>query len=446
MLAAAAALPVQILAFTTNTLRLQEGVVPTTNGIPVAGASAYSGTVDTHIMLDFPTNSYGDQPILRFHKHNYSSNTIHAFIRFENFQNYLPEKAAVVGARLYLTSAGDGDTASEGNEFGFVNSPWDESLTWNTRGSTVSGRTPIGSWLRPGGSEWTSGTVSYVCLTAMVQAWRSNQKPNYGITLCAKEGFMSTYREHRCHSSESPEIEKRPYLEIDYVVPELFCESNKYYLRSVIITNGPAVLEDTFIRSNNVNYAAADKVSWLGTWNYTPDPPERILLRIDMNNPALSELARTGQRIAGKPILVSAQLQLNAELNDRCSYVNLWKCNQPWIAAQATGGYGLGTRDGTNSWAAPWSFQISNVDGPVVSQAWFPSPMYAGTLHFDITGPIQQYADGSNNFGFVIGETGYDGTYGLRVVLSEYAAEFMRPTLVLETKIPQMRGTVVLVK
>lgn len=437
--------PASSLAFTTNRLVLQQGVIPTTNGVDV-GAIAYTGTVDTCVMIDFPTTSYGTDPILHFHKHNVSSNTIHAFIRFDNFQTFLPANATVVGAKLYLTSAGDGDAFGNVNEFGIVNSAWADTMTWNTRNPAYSGKTPIGSW-DYGGLNWPSNTVSSLDLTAAVQAWHDGRLSNNGIILNAKEGFNAQYREHTAHSSENSDVAKRPRLEIDYVLSEIFVVGGKTYKRSVIVTNGPSVLEDTFIRSNAVNYAAATKVAWLGTWNYAPEPPERILLRLLMTDPALAQLTRTGEKAPNRPTLVEAQLQFNAEYYDRTPYVDLWKCSQDWVVGQVTGGLGLGTRDGTNPWTAAWTRTISNVDGAMASRATITQPMGAGTLlHFDVTTLLQQYVDGSNNYGFVIGEDGGAWAYGLSVVMSEYPASFMRPTLVMETKTLLMRGTIILLK
>ena len=72
-----------------------------------------------------------------------------------------------------------------------------------------------------------------------------------------------------------------------------------------------------------------------------------------------------------------------------------------------------------------------------------PDSLFRGfTYGLDITSTLQGYIDGTNNYGFILGQTGY-AAYNNGLALTEYSVPFMRPTLILQYWNIRMVGTLV---
>jgi hypothetical protein len=389
------------------------------------------------VYQETPDTSYADAPILKFHRHENTPNdeTQHTYIRFERLGDFLPDQATVTGARLYLKSAGDGPN-NYGNMVCIMTAAWSTGMTWNTR---VTTRLDYGL---AQSQAWPSNEWRWIDVTSAVRAWHMGTLANHGILLYAREGYNQMYRERNVFSSECAVVADRPRLEVDYVTGGFFFEGGSRYELSVVVTNGAGVIEDTYIRSNAVNYAASDTAD-VRTYN-APDKPERILLRVRSDSPALASLAATGQQEAGRPILVEARLELNCSYSDRNGYVDIWKLDRNWDVSGVTGF----TADGTTPWPESMSMRtVANVDGPRLDRAYTGdgTVFEGGTASLAITDALQAFVDGADNVGFIVG---HSGTYAYQkdIRLTEYGWAFMRPTLVMVLKTWRPGGLKLLIK
>jgi len=432
-----------VAAFTnTVTLRLRQGEVPTTNGAPVAGASAYTGCVDTYIHREYPDTAFSNAPVCLYGGADWKgfpSNAARAYIRFERFENYLPAKARVLSARLYLTSAGDWVEGGSGSDIYYMTVSWTEAVTWNTR--PARGQL-IGSVLRQPWAPKPDGSNSVLDLSSLVQAWHLGGLANLGISLdCNEDGELHSGRSF--YSSDAAALSNRPYLEIVYALTDTAGVFHPAWpgregRQDVIITNGPTVWSDTYLSADHANYVSAS-VADLRTYN-SANTPRRALLRIE--TAALSDwLARSSDPLRpGVARLVSASLQISTRtMSDR--WFQLWSCAETWAPSAVTDL----TRDGANSWAQAWTnTAISNVSDDLGRRDF--DVAYHGTaMAWDITGKLQDWIDGLPNTGLVLGHASA-AAYLNEVLLTEFGVQHMRPTLVIQTWTPLYRGTVVTVR
>ena len=172
-------------------------------------------------------------------------------------------------------------TGSRGRRIEIPNTTWDTNLTWNTvLGGTVHGGEALVAW--------PSNTWQGIDLTCLVRTWHTGTRTNCGIMLRSPED-NAVYSERWLYSSDAPTASNRPRLVIDYVPEEIVDATNAAFARSVIVTNGPAVFEDTYIASNDLNYASAPSVDFLQTWNTGTrwERRQRGLIRVLTDNPLL---------------------------------------------------------------------------------------------------------------------------------------------------------------
>ena len=414
------------------TLVLRQGDVPTTNGVNVVGASAYAGAVDTYVWREAPNTTCEGAEVLHWGGAQwvgFPSNASRTFMRFDNFTNCLPASARVVNARLYLVSAGDGLGGSGGDVY-YRTASWTTGITWNTAGTCAQNAARIGSVTMNAWAPWPSNAVHYLDLTALAQAWQAGFVTNFGLLIdCNEDG--EAHSERIVFSSDCSVVSNRPRLVMDCVVQNTVrvpSWGRTMANQAIVVTNGAGIIEDTYLAPDHSNYAAAASVD-LRTYNNV-NTPRRALLRIRAADPAVVRLAKSTDAVTpGVPRLKHARLQANVDALQE--YLGLWQCSQNWVATNATDL----SSDGGNSWAQAWTNTgISNVSADLGSSSG-DNPLLAGTVGWDITSTVQSYVDGSNNFGFVIGQAS-GGAYYNDLALTEYGTPFMRPTLVLETWTP----------
>lgn len=426
-------------------LVLQQGVIPTTNGVNVVGAPAYTGAVDTYVWKETPDTAYGAASVVLFggHKTTGSTNATRGYMKFD-FAAYLPlpANAKVVDAVLYVVGAGLWSSGSS-SRFGYSTGTWDTNLTWN---GTKPGQQDLGYVYESGWGVWPSNLVQFVKIGSVVQGWHSGILPNYGIQLYGREDG-GNYQGYRVFSSDAAEITNRPKLVIDYVltgndVPAPRGWGGTTARNRMIVTNGPTVIEDTYISqaSKTNNYSAADSIS-LRTRNGV-NACRFALLKTKLNDPGMPLFAKsTDPFMAGEPRLMNARLQISTTFI--VEYIGLWSLTQSWDVATVT----WDTRDGANPWAQVWTNDVVPMrnSGTSFGNTSFNLYMEGACWSYDITTTIQAYIDGTlTNNGFVLGQTGAD--YDNILALTEFAAPHMRPTLLLQVWYPLQSGTVILLK
>jgi len=425
-------LPAQ--AWNTHQLVLQQGQVPTIDGVPLA-LPAYSGTVDTYIDKDNPTVAYSTDSLIRIGGGVWTVNqSLHpkrGYLTFSGFESYIPTGAKVVNAQLNLSAAGYSGSGS-GSTVSFRTASWSAADTWNA--PPVESRQQIGTanmydgW----GYYWDAAhQTQSMNVTPLVQSWQAAPATNYGFQFrCNEDG--TSYMEHDLYSADyTGDIAKRPKLTIDFVQPDSLIIGGYDFRRDVKVLSGPTVIADTVISADGLNHST-DEQGDLRTYN-NGGTPRRGLFKILTSNPELAVLAKTGQPLGDRrPQLVSAKLMFNVDLMNE--WFDLWKCAQNWTPATATNL----TTDGATPWASAWvDSAISNNDGASLGQLGFDFNLKAGTASWDITSILQGYIDGTTpNYGFILGQT-TGAAYLNRIFMTDSAVALLRPTLVLEILVPE---------
>lgn len=199
-----------------TTVSFQDGVSPT---------AGYAGTSDTYIWDTNPTTNYGsDATIISDKAVGVETDQRKALLKFDLSAGSIPTNAVVVGARvdLYIAQEGQGWTMHQM----LVN--WDESSTYN---SLTGGVTPddveaaIPEDVRNGVNLDTIQSVtsrnnvyrpSYY-LFPTVQGWISGVLPNYGWIIIATDITGGDGQQHA--SSEAVTASQHPKLTLRYYVP-----------------------------------------------------------------------------------------------------------------------------------------------------------------------------------------------------------------------------------
>ena len=439
------------------TLVLRQGDIPTTNGANVVGASAYTGTVDTYVDRGNPDTSYGAAPIIRFGMYTNPPPYVEkrGYLRFDNFQTYLPAGAKITRALLYLTSAGS--IFGNGSPYIYYRGwPWDGSLTWNTDTGTASsvmiGHMYLGTWAGVPGCP--SNRVDWLDITAFAQAWHVGTLTNYGLQWGPGSGWdVNPIPEYTFHSCENSVTTNRPRLVIDYVVggqtyrrPDWI--GSGWSVSRMEMLSGSNVFDDTYIAGmyyggddqRDVNFGAAT-VGSIRTYNGS-SAPKRALLKIKMNHPKLAALAKSTDPIrVGQPRLVSAYLQTVGEWSWDNPY-SIWTLAQDWDVSQVTYSNRY-TNPVKQPWAQGWpgtESPMSNVVALVANSTGDSQFHRGGTKLTDITALVQAYADGTNNCGVLLGHMGW-AAYDNYVYFTEDSLSFRRPTLILQIWDPASVGT-----
>lgn len=199
-----------------TTVSFQDGVSPT---------AGYAGTSDTYIWDTNPTTNYGgDATIISDKAVGVETDQRKALLKFDLSAGSIPTNAVVVGARvdLYIAQEGQGFTMHQM----LVN--WSESSTYN---SLTGGVTPddveaaIPEDVRNGVNLDTIQSVtsrnnvyrpSYY-LFPTVQGWVSGVLPNYGWIIIATDITGGDGQQHA--SSEAVTASQHPKLTLRYYVP-----------------------------------------------------------------------------------------------------------------------------------------------------------------------------------------------------------------------------------
>ncbi len=418
-------------AWTTHQLVVQQGQVPTIDGVPLA-LPAYTGTVDTYIDRDNPTTAYSADPLLRMGGANLGANAKRAYLKFTGFEAYLPTGADVVTGQLVLNSAGYSGSGG-GNSFNYRTADWLSTATWNS--PPAESKQAMGSvQMQSAWAFWwdtTTHQTQSVNITPLVQSWQAAPATNYGLQFRCNEDSTS-YMEQDLYSADyAGDVTKRPKLVVDFVQPDNLIIGGYDFRRDTKVLSGPTAIADTVISADHLTHGT-DDLGDLRTFN-NGGTPRRGLFKILTSNPELAVLAKTGQPLADRrPQLVSAKLMF--QVDNMMDWFDLWKCAQDWNVGSATDL----TADGTTPWASAWvGSAISNNDGASLGQSGFAYNLKAGTASWDITSILQGYIDGTTpNYGFILGQT-TGAAYLNRVFMTDSAVALMRPTLVLEILVPE---------
>ncbi len=450
-------------AFTnTVTLELRQGEIPTTNGVPIVGATAYAGTVDTYVDAQDPYSSFGTSNVVRFGWYTNSPDVRKwGYLRFEGFENYLPSAARVLRARLFLTSAGT-IFGNAGPDIFFVTHNWDNSLTWNAATNYPAGQQIGMMWLGCWPPLQPTNDTAWLDVSAYVQAWHDGSLVNRGLQFKPNAGWgANPCAEYSFYSSEHSETAKRPKLVIEYAAAGEVSRpaeyGGKYWMKSrVEFLRGDDVFEDTYIAGGslaNSNFATAQWGS-LYTWNF-PNPPRRALFRILMNHPVLASLAPTSSvPQPGRPRLVTAHLQYCTRIwwDSYPNYnARLYTLAEDWDVNQVTH-LNRFTNPTPLPWAENWpglqgsSDPMSNVVALVGIQEQENKWYRGGTKRIEMTQVLQGYVEGTEpNRGLLLAPPP-DEAYDCIVYFTEFGIDFMRPTLVLQLWERVIYGTLITVR
>ncbi len=422
-LAAAALLAARVTAFTTQTLVLQNGLVPTLNGSPV-GATPYTGTVDTYIDSNYPDTNYIDAPTLSYGNMVWLNpgftNIDRAYIRFDDWTGYLPAEAFITGAKVTLVGTGTNGTP---HQIRYRTAAIDLStVTYNNAGSYTANQQHMG--LENSG---VFGTARSIDVTNLSRSWLSGSLGNYGLMLTGYENYSASYARDIVYSSDDAVPANRPQYVIQYVIPEQVGMIQE----SVRVLNGPTVIQDTFIKPDTTTRAAS-----LVTDNIQDQNPVlnrcRALLKVLVSADSIADLKQSSDPFAmGTTRLVQAKLSFSIVDGDPRESLTLYTAAQNWDDTAATGAGGVsgnGFATASTEWAQSWETAMSNYSVNLGGFAYDPE-FPAGEAVWDITSVLQAWIDNpSTNFGFILDG---DVNYGARYALTGYAASHMQPTLTL---------------
>jgi hypothetical protein len=431
---------VALAAFSTNTLLLRQGDVPTTNGVAIPGMGAYAGFVDTYVDRSQPDATFYSEPIVRFGL--WSNSTpfgTRGYIRFEGFETNLPAGSTIVAARLLLKSAGLDGGEDYQSVFYYRTATFGNGITWNTAGARAANTVQVsemGTW---NANLWTSNTVQIVKIGDLVRQWASGAVANHGLQFCSYAEQVGGWDGvgQRFFSSDCSVAADRPRLEIDYIVPDTFPAVGQpgwSYDRVVTLLSGSSVMEDTYVdfANPNNNYSAATSANFASWWG--GNPLKRGLFRFKMDHATLTSLAQSGSPLTkGRPVLRGAALQLHSSASPNY-YLDILKMKYNWTVTTAT----ANTYDGTNPWPDGSMVGLSptNIIRPKVATDVAASWIPGSHLSLDVTSLLQQYADGTNNLGFFVGQDNYNTAFTGPTSLTEDPVAWYRPTLLLELWYP----------
>jgi hypothetical protein len=176
--------------------------------------NGYTGTADTYIRVDQPTNRFGSATNVLVDNDNPIA---HGLLRFDDmFGNgpgqIPPNTAYIYSARLIIRTSNDGDAVW----FHRMRVPWQETNNWDELSTSGPGlqADDVEMSATPDFSFTASMPVPRVDsfdVTATVQGWHSGAFPNYGwgMTNQIANGW-------HFDSSEHGTVTNRPVLEISY--------------------------------------------------------------------------------------------------------------------------------------------------------------------------------------------------------------------------------------
>ncbi len=411
---------------------------PTPTPLPVKvrlqrSASGFPQVWDSYIRQDQPDANFGLDPNRHF-KIKPGLPAMKGLIKFD--LSGLPSGITVVKARLglfYLTRYGvPGNFTLSAYR---LNRAWiEDQVTWNRATSAGDGFWEIpGAAGVPGDVEGapsgsviigdTDNTRYEMDITALVQGWVSGI-PNHGVLLVGSGPTADV----RIYTSEEPNTNYRPYLDIWYVYgaptstptatppglsptpgtpgvsPTATVPPSTIVLQEGV--DGYAGTRDVYMRGDdpNTNYNTEFQRSELKL--KTGNPPMRALLSFDL----------TG-RLPQCVIITSAVLELttNFYASDptRSMTVSLYRLRRPWVEDEATWNQAaLG-----DPWGAPGADSSGDRDFTAVASAVVSNTN--AKYSFDITHLVQDWAnDPGQNYGVLIVGTGL--TVERRFWSSEY--------------------------
>jgi hypothetical protein len=192
------------------------------------GVNGYTGTRDTRIRMNEPTNSATTATAVFVDWAVSPGNVFNpdeVLIRFEDVigtnPGQVPPGALVEAAVLDLATV-NGNGYGDGGLFFAMLSPWQDTDTWDSLGNGIqtngieAATTPT-TWagsptLNP---NVCGGYMSFE-VTPDVQAWASGQRPNYGWAILPWEGGSDGWG---ISMSESAAENERPRLRVFYTIP-----------------------------------------------------------------------------------------------------------------------------------------------------------------------------------------------------------------------------------
>lgn len=407
-------------------------------------ASGFPQVWDSYIREDQPDSNFGLDPNRHF-KIKPGLPSMKGLIKFD--LSGLPSGITVVKARLglfYLTRYGvPGNFTLSAYR---LNRAWiEDQVTWTRATSAGDGFWEIpGAAGVPGDVEGgpagsviigDTDNVRYeMDITYLVQAWVGGM-PNHGVLLVGSGPTADI----RIYTSEEPNVNYRPYLDIWYVYGAPTSTPTPTPTGGTPPTPGPSpsatVPPSTIVLQNGVDgYDGTRDVYMVGDPNSadknfngeferselklkTGSPPMRALLSFDL----------TG-RLPQCVIITSATLELTANYYasdpTRPMTVSLYRLRRPWVEDEATWNQAaLG-----DPWGAPGADASSDRDFSAVASAVLASTN--AKISFEITNLVQQWAnDAGENYGVLIIGTG-NQTVERRFWSSEYTqATGPRPLL-----------------
>ncbi|MHC4752127.1 MAG: DNRLRE domain-containing protein, partial [Planctomycetota bacterium] len=222
---------------------------------------------DTFISSNYPDNNYGGSTALLVGKPSGGGNQ-HARIRFSG----IPSGATMNSATLRLyryTGIGAFTLAVQS-----ASRSWSENtLTWNTSGST-------NRWTTPEATYYMSNITGYlsVDVTAHVQQWADGTRSNYGFHLSANDEWtVDPGNQRGFYSREYSSTSYRPRLEIVYTTAAQSATIWDAWWSNEVDENG-----DGYVRSARLNWdpdvvgcsgslSVYEKIYWKyrtsSTWN-----------------------------------------------------------------------------------------------------------------------------------------------------------------------------------
>ncbi len=196
------------------TLMLPNGAANASVIIYQQGLNGYSNATDLTVYKQVPTSNYAFSATMQVGNYG-ESDEMHSLFGFDNIFGNLPGQiplgSTINSATLSLSNTGIAIPAA--GALYRMTSPWIDLLdTWDTLVDGVNNN-PLGeydptpSYSGPIGS----GPLD---VASIVQDW-SNGAPNYGIAFLPTATGVLAFG-----SSDNASVAHRPYLTIDYTVPE----------------------------------------------------------------------------------------------------------------------------------------------------------------------------------------------------------------------------------
>lgn len=454
------------------TIRLQEG------------RDGYTGVRDTYITRWYKQENYGLEPVLAIRTEDAIGPTHEGLFYFPLPQD-MPQNAEVIRATLKLYSGTRNRNAAILLRAYMLRRPWEErSATWyrasegeaweqaGAFGEEDREATPVAEVVFDDAYNWVSLDV-----TSAVARWVTHPDENHGLII---QGFkVGSQVEHRFLSSQYPNIELRPMLEITYRVPvppsatptptdmPTPTPTNDGLISPLPTptptssasptpppTSTPTATSTPSPTPTVIYYSApitaqlqegvegykGVKDTYITRWYKTRNFGKEAILAVrtedtfGVTHQALLYFP-VREKIPANARIVSARLKLYSGARNRSSAILLraYMLRRPWEESEATWHKATSAVD----WEKPGALGASDRLMQAVGETTF-NDVYSW-VGIDVTAAVKEWVSGTGeNYGFIV--QGFKAPNGVQVqhnfLSSNYPAPHLRPMLEITYQLP----------